>query len=143
MIQVYPIAAGPKGKDHQEVTRIILDDIKALKQPDDVETYNTMWNGKFKYNECVSAHLICVTQDQPERRGFNALLLGGSGMHGRWGYSVDVSQLVDMLPPCAACIKKHMESILLDQEWVGRDCDDCITQCGMAKSSTMNVFPLT
>ena len=123
MMQVYPIACGPKGKDHQQVTQILLKDINNLKKgDDDLEPHKAMWNGKF--NQHVSAHLVCITQDQPERRGFNSLLLGGKGNHGRWGYSVDLQQMADKLPPCAAC-KQHMESILLDQQWVGHNCGLC------------------
>jgi hypothetical protein len=59
-----------------------------------------------KLDVSVSAHLICVTQDQPERRGFNGLLLGRKAYHGRWGWSFNISDVHEKMPPCANCLSE-------------------------------------
>jgi hypothetical protein len=42
-------------------------------------------------------------QDQPERRKSNYIMLGGSKFTARWGYSLDINQLRQYIPPCSEC----------------------------------------
>ena len=79
---VYLLAVSPKGSSHQHVVLLLLNDIKTLERAEGKESTGIMYEGKTNSDVSVSAHLICVTQDQPERRGFNGLLLGGKGYHG-------------------------------------------------------------
>ena len=76
MSHIYPIAVGAKGEDHDGVVKITLDDIKALACKEGQPALE-MCNAKTQCSEKVSAHLICMVQDQPERRGFNALATCG------------------------------------------------------------------
>jgi hypothetical protein len=101
---VYPLAVGPKGSSHQNVVRVLLDDIKTLEREEGKESVVIMYDGKKKLDVGVSAHLICVTQDQPERRGFNGLLLGGKAYHARWGWSFNISEVREKMCPCANCL---------------------------------------
>jgi hypothetical protein len=101
---VYPLAVGPKGSNHQPVVRKLLDDIKKLERVEGTESTVVMYDGKTKSDAMVSAHLICVTQDQPERRGFNGLLLGGKAYHARWGWAFNNSEVRAKMPPCANCL---------------------------------------
>jgi hypothetical protein len=103
---VYPLAVGPKGSNHQRVVQLLLDDIKTLERVEGKESTVVMFDGKTKSDVKVSAHLICVTQDQPERRGFNGLLLGGKAYHARWGWSFNTSDVHQKMPPCANCLSE-------------------------------------
>jgi hypothetical protein len=85
--QVYPMATGSKKTDHTKVTEIILKDIEKVQYELGSNNFVVMFNGKTGTNEKVSVHLLSIEQDQPEKRGFNWLMMGGSGYHGRWGYS--------------------------------------------------------
>ena len=101
---VYPLAVGPTSSSHQHVVRLLLDDIKTLQRLEGKESTVVMYNRKTNSDVKVSAHLICVTQDQPERRGMNGLLLGGKAFHARWGWSFNVSEVHEKMPPCANCL---------------------------------------
>ena len=100
---VYPIAVGPKGKSHHKVIEKIMDDIRQMNREHYRENPLCLYNHSTKSIVKLSVHLICVTQDQPERRGFCSLLTGGK-THGRWGYSVDLQNIYEKLIPCNVCI---------------------------------------
>ena len=122
---VYPIAVGHKNDDHEEIERLILNDLKKLNWTlNDLSLPVTMYNGLTKQNEKVSVHLVACTQDQPERRGANGMLGGGSIYHARFGYSVDISQFIDTLPACIDCLN-DMEGVKGNDTWVPRDCNVC------------------
>ena len=103
---VYPLAVGPKGSSHQNVVRVLLADIKTMERAEGKESTVIMYDGKKKLDVSVSAILICVTQDQPERRGFNGLLLGGKAYHARWGWSFNISEVREKMCPCANCLSE-------------------------------------
>ena len=121
---VYPIAVGPKGSSHQDVVRLLLDDIKTLERAEGQESTVVMYDGKTKSDVKVSAHLICVTQDQPERRGFNGLLLGGKAYHARWGWSFNASEVEEKMPPCANCVNE-MKTTVRGETPELRICNQC------------------
>jgi hypothetical protein len=121
---VYPLAVGPKGSCHQSVVHLLLDDMKKMERLEGNASSLVMYDGKTKSDVQVSAHLLCVTQDQPERRGFNGLLLGGKAFHARWGWSFNVSDVRLKMPPCATCLselKKTKRGITVEL----RICDEC------------------
>ena len=72
---VYPIAVGPKGKSHHKVIEKIMDDIRQMNREHHRENPLCLYNHSTKSIVKLSVHLICVTQDQPERRGFCGLLV--------------------------------------------------------------------
>ena len=121
---VYPIAVGPKASNHGPVTRVIIDDMKSLERPSGQDSVTAMCNGATGQEEKVSAHLICVVQDQPERRGFNGLLSGGKGHHARWGHSLNSQKVLDRLPPCRTCLNRTKTSII-QGFYAPSTCADC------------------
>jgi hypothetical protein len=131
LFNVYPLIVGEGGKDqdHSPAIKIILDDIKAMNCVSNPTNQVVMWNGKTKRNEKISVHLICVVQDQPERRKCNALLLGGKGSHPRFGWNMKVRNFIDQLPPCTDC-RKDLETI---GEWKAKKCSKCL--CWMSDVS--------
>lgn len=122
--QVYPMATGSKKTDHTKVTEIILKDIEKVQYELGSNNFVVMFNGKTGTNEKVSVHLLSIEQDQPEKRGFNWLMMGGSGYHGRWGYSAYLPQLMETLPACDECVL-DLEKNLGLPNWQPRDCDKC------------------
>ena len=66
--------------------------------------------------------MIAVVQDQPERRSFNYLKLGGTGCHGRWGYSVDIFKIKSKLIPCIDC-KRNL--FAQTPTFAPRNCGQC------------------
>jgi hypothetical protein len=118
MNHVYPIAVGPKGCDHQGALRTIFGDIKKLEQP------TLFYNGVTRREERVSCHLICVVQDQPERRSLAGLMSGGKGYHGRWGWSFPVKEAWKKMVPCKECLT-DLNSFTGDEFWAPRDCNKC------------------
>lgn len=134
---VYPVAVGPKGSCHKFVTQKILDDIESLRLKDDdnVKKARTMFDGFFKTHVPVSVHLLAFTQDQPERRGFAGLLLGGNNCHGRWGWSVDITKIVHKVKPCEMCL----ENLQNPESTSDRECDTCY--CWFAHPTRIGTVP--
>jgi len=122
--QVYPMAVGLKKTDHTKVMEIIIKDIEKVQYKLGSNEFIMMYNGKTGKNERVSVHLLSVIQDQPEKRAFTMLMMGGSGYHGRWGYSANLSQLVETLPSCNECVA-DLEQNLGQADWQPRDCNEC------------------
>ena len=121
---VYPLVFGSKGQDHQNVMRIILQDIKTLARKDNEDLSVTMYEGNKKADVKVSAHLICIHQDQPERRSFAGLLQGGLGYHGRWGWTFNIAKVYAKMPPCRRCFS-DLEAIVANIDPVPRLCKEC------------------
>ena len=77
-IPTYPLAIGPKGSDHRKVLRRILNDLSSLQSPDvPLRSYTGVGQPPIPVTLDVFAYL----GDQPERRGLNFLMLGGSTLH--------------------------------------------------------------
>jgi hypothetical protein len=121
---VYPLAVGPKGSSHQRVVHLLLEDIKKLEREEGKESAVEMYEGKTNSDVNVSAHLVCVTQDQPERRGFNGLLLGGKAYHARWGWSFNTCVVHEKMPPCANCLSE-LQTTKRGETAELRICNDC------------------
>lgn len=133
---VYPIAVGLKGKDHNVVLRKIWDDLREIRNGLEV------FNGYKDATEKVRGEVVAWTMDQPELRGCNGLLLGGSTSHARFGYAVDISQLEEKMRPCRRCLS-HM--ISTPNEWEDRDhCNLCYNWMahGTMEYNAPDGFPL-
>jgi len=115
---VYPIATGNKDADHTRVVQILLDDINEM--GNDI----IMWNGAIMKNEEVGVHLLCVVQDQPERRKFNGLLTGGVGNHPRFGWNCNFQKLKDTMLPCKEC-RAHLATPSNEERWKPNFCMEC------------------
>ena len=95
---VYPIAVGLKGTDHNPVLRTLWEDLRSLST-----TGKSVFNGYERDMEEVRCEVIAWTMDQPENRGCNGLLLGGSTSFARFGYALDIAQIQDKIRPCRTC----------------------------------------
>ena len=136
LANVYPIAVGRKGTDHNKVVRIIINDINTMKKNPSVPACFEAYDGSKKTIQKVSAHLICITQDQPERRSFCGLLAGGKTFHCRWGYAAALSQISDKLIPCPHCLKSLVENV---RTWSPVQCSRCF--CFMQIPETIRFTP--
>ena len=59
---IYPIAIGPKGSNHQPVLKKIMDDLKSVENPNGIDSYNGSKKGKDNFFS-----LEVMIPDQPER----------------------------------------------------------------------------
>lgn len=119
---VYPMAVGPKDSDHHILMTEIWKNLLLLKAEGEVR----MYNGKKKFMENVSCHVLAVTMDQPECRATNGLLLGGSTSMSWFGYKVDLSQFVHNICPCKNCDKQLYKDHAWNQHWEPPKCTKCI-----------------
>ena len=82
-LATFPIAMGPKSKKHDTVEKIIAKDL-ALMRSTRIESI-VGWSELGAPFPCTfSADLYLSLGDQPERRGGNELMQGGSRTHARW-----------------------------------------------------------
>ena len=123
---VYPIIIGDSSWDHGPAVKYVLDDIKRMKRKRDRSSTVRMWNAATGENQTISAHLIAVVQDQPERRKFNGLLTGGSGSHPRWGWRASVLENHEEIVSCPACRWDLVHSCLGGFKHGIERCDDCL-----------------
>lgn len=134
---VYPIAVGPKGLSHDAIETVLYQDIQSLAvrgNSGGIKVYDG-------YNNClrmVSAELISVMQDQPERRRANRLMLGNSTYHARFGTRMDYSQVVDSMRACSQCEHQMVQS-LGNNQWTPPSCSEC-TNWAVNPSHPLLVF---
>jgi hypothetical protein len=98
LFYTYPIAISKKGSDVSEVYERIFSDLKKLNA-----SPLSLYFGNEGCNKMVTLHLIASLHDQPERMDLLHLSRGNSKFHTRFGYSMDVSSLEDVLIPCELC----------------------------------------
>lgn len=116
---VYPVIMGNSKVDHREPIKLVLDDIKSMANG------MTMWNAATRCNEKLGVHLVALVQDQPERRNFAGLLLGGSIPHPRWGWSCNIAQMVETMSPCQDCREELKIRCIQGMSFSPRECDVC------------------
>jgi hypothetical protein len=98
----YVVAIGPKGKSHDNVEKIIKDDIARMRTTAITAMFG--WANSQRPFPCTfSADLYASLGDQPERRGGNVLQLGTSRCHARWRFSCDFGKLAEVMPACDDC----------------------------------------
>jgi hypothetical protein len=129
----YPIALGLEGTSHEEVEARFAAELKEFKSSDGV----TFYHGGIKRNITVYLELFASLQDQPERRKANCIMLGGSKYTARWGYSVDMYQVRQYIPPCTDCEVALRNSSQLDHHISG--CSRCVCW-DVTKDSTLLHF---
>lgn len=119
---VYPIAVGPKGQNHHAIESILYQNLQSLSGA--VGLGLRVYDGHSNCIRTVSAELITVLQDQPERRRANRLMLGNSTYHSRFGICMDYSQVLHLMPSCSRC-EYDMISTKSTSIWTPRQCDIC------------------
>ncbi len=115
----YPIAIGSDSVSHEEVESKFALELNEFRTGKNVSFYH----GGVKHNVIVYLELFVSLQDQPERRKSNGVMLGGSKYTARWGYSLDITQVWTVIPPCSEC------EILLHEESVSSHLIDTCTRC--------------
>ena len=120
LTHVYPIAVGPKGNDHDLVEEVIADDLEKMGSSDGMVVYD----GSKKAMTKVHSKLICILQDQPERRACCKLMLGNSTYHAQFGMSFDFLQAKIILKPCTRC-HEQMRDTIADPDWDPPNCQYC------------------
>ena len=132
-IGTYAVALGPKGKNHDQIEKIIADDIEKMKT--NAVSAVLGWSESVCPQSCTfSADLFMSLGDQPERRGANALQLGSSRHHARWRHACNHEQLVSVLPSCNLCFDEMIKCDSYDsrndalynkRNWTELKCKDC------------------
>ena len=132
-IGTYAVALGPKGKNHDQIEKIIADDINKMR----TNAINAVlgWSEMGSPRSCTfSADLFMSLGDQPERRGANALQLGSSRHHARWRHACNHALLVPVLPSCSSCFDEMIkcdsyvsrnDSQYDKRTWTKLNCNDC------------------
>jgi hypothetical protein len=122
----FPVAIGLKTDNHEEVERIVGEDMRKLST---VRSLGFIGGRANRPAEEVtfSAEMYLSLGDQPERRGANCLMGGGSRSHRRWRYACDQLKLLGVLPACECCLDamKKADSDKAENAWVPEDCPNC------------------
>ena len=116
----YPLALGPSTGDHDIVERRFRDELLALSDPGN--NNNVFYSGLHKKFVRVHVELLVSLMDQPERRAANYLTRGNSKFGARWGYSISLESVKDVLVPCSNCSTKLLRG---DLEWNKTPCEAC------------------
>jgi hypothetical protein len=119
MSHTYPLAIGNKKADHEQVGKLLKDDLLMLGSANGVPMCSRTHGGI----DLVRAQLFACLQDQLERCGKNHLMGGGSDLHRRFWRSFPWHEFEEVLRPCALC-----RASLLDEthSWDCPECKDCI-----------------
>lgn len=125
----FPIAVGLKSDDHDEVEKIVSEDLKRLAETRTIAFLGCRHDRSME-EITFSAQVYLSLGDQPERRGCNLLMSGNSLSHARWMYAGNHEKLVSVLPACMDCLSNmkmadcHGESTI---DWKGRSrqCNSC------------------
>jgi hypothetical protein len=122
----FPICIGPKKESHDQVEKIISDDMKKLST---TRMLGVMGKKSEKTLQVItfSASMYLSLGDQPERRGANKLQMGNSGTHARWRHICDHYKLINAIPACQDCLKmmKEADSPEGGIDWVYTICEKC------------------
>jgi len=114
----YCVAVGPVKSDREVVERKFYEELESFST-----TPLPRFFSKEENKVCtVYLEVLCVLQDQPERRKVNYLAYGNSNFHGRWGWSCDFKSLSTVLPSCTVCRK----NLLANRPSVST-CDKCLS----------------
>jgi hypothetical protein len=98
----FPIAIGYSKDGHNNLERIIGNDIKRMSEHRAL-TFVRSQDGSMIEEVAFSAQIFLTIGNQPERRGGNSLLGGKSQSHRRWRYACNFSSLVSIVPACKDC----------------------------------------
>jgi len=97
----YPIAVGKKGDSHDDVEKMIDQEVKKL-----AKGVDPFYVGAHKKMLPIHFGLLATLQDQPERRTSNGLAAGNGLYTARWGVSANHNKLYAQqhLKSCQACL---------------------------------------
>jgi hypothetical protein len=96
----FPIACGPGKANHNAVFQALKTSLKKLE-----EGNHLMWSHHHNRWTHVRSHVLAFLMDQPERRGSNNLLGGGSNLHALFGMSCNFAQLERSFAACDKCVR--------------------------------------
>ena len=84
----YPIAAGPKGSDHEPVERMFFKDLQKIRRKNGFKCYSRSLGRMIP----VYADVIVTLGDQPERRQCHWIMAGNGTFTARWRYSCNLKK---------------------------------------------------
>ena len=120
----YPIAIGPKGANHDIVEHKFKEELSQLKSHD---KKHFVYSAIEKKNIRVYGDIFSSLMDQPERRSSNCLMLGNGLFSSRWGYSLNLKKLQNVIPSCSSCYQRNLQDVIscrkTNQVW---KCDTCL-----------------
>ena len=104
-----------------------------------IEDVNFLYENDVSYfsshdNKVITGRVIILltTQDQPERRKRNYLLLGNSKPSNRWGYIIpDIDEINKKMPSCSSCVHNMINDTWNYKTSLCPDCfnwDSCLSQ---------------
>ncbi len=96
----FPIACGPGKANHNAVFQALKTSLNKLE-----EGNHLMWSHHHNRWTNVRSHVLAFLMDQPERRGSNNLLGGGSNLHALFGMSCNFAQLERSFAACDKCLR--------------------------------------
>ena len=133
----YPIAIGPKGVDHEIVESKFKKELLELKNQNRKHfVFSSVENSNIR----VYGDMFASLMDQPERRSSNAIMLGNGTFSSRWGYSLNLNALQNVLPSCSSCYKKNLRNVMecpTSTEW---KCNNCLNW-NIDKEHKLIVYP--
>ena len=117
----YPIAAGPKGVDHEEVEALFEANLELLRSGGLPPIYSYKKKGMVT----IHAELFASLQDQPERCGLNHMMLGNGQFTSRFCHSADLLSVSHVIPACNKCLVEHL-LVPGSNALVKNSCPNCI-----------------
>ena len=119
----YPIAIGRKGESHDAITERIEKEMKLLRSGQTKPFYV----GALKKQVMILFSEMAHLADQPERRGFNYLRLGGRGFSARFGVSANHKDCYGAIRACDECVA-HNKGCLYEENHavLPPPCDKCM-----------------
>ena len=124
----YPVSIGPKDADHDIVEDRFKEELKTLKNHA-IKHY--VYSSVLGKDIRVYGDVFASLMDQPERRSSNSLMLGNALFASRWGYSMNLKKLQNVLPPCELCYNKMKRkacasTIVIHDLFSDPICDQCL-----------------
>jgi hypothetical protein len=95
-----PIACSPGKVNHNAVFKALETSLNTL-----MESKHLLWSHHHHRWTTVRPHILALLMDQPERRGSNNLLGGGSTLHAMFGISCNFEQLERSFAACDKCLR--------------------------------------
>ena len=99
----YPIAIGAKGCDHDGIIESVEEEMKLLR----TGQLDPFYVGAVGMRVPILISDMAHLSDQPERRGFNYLRLGGRGFTARFGVSANHQQCYEVIRACSSCMSEN------------------------------------
>jgi hypothetical protein len=140
----YPLSLSMKGTDHNLVEIEFCKEINQLKNGKPTVMYSR-YHHSFVY---IHADVFSILNDQPERRSNLHLGNGNSTLHARFGYIMNIKQVVEAFRSCEACTESIIDECNnnntytnFNYEWRSGNCKKCTAWMFHFKSPLLHFSP--